>query len=300
MTRLAPRPLTGLTVGVSLSESADAQGRGFTSEQINRTTVQVVAGLLGQGVSIAFGHDWRPDGVMEVVHAFALQVQQPADSAARRRPLITNLIPWPDKPYLREAERELLAGTLRVDRAGLPGDLMPFALQGLNGGTDSRIYRYLRARGLTHLREQLSSLSAGRICLGGTTSRYAGRYPGVVEEAYLELTSGKPLFVSAVAGGASQQIIDAILGKPMPPEFCPASDVIGLYRDPPVGEATEVPQRQVDREQVWQAFREAGVRGLSRLNRLSLEENDELFHTRALERFVELVLTGLARLKGTA
>ena len=72
------RPLRGCAVGLSISESDDSVTRGFPTEQVNRCTVQVVSALFGQGVAVVFGHDWRDDGVMEAVHAFARQMQPAA------------------------------------------------------------------------------------------------------------------------------------------------------------------------------------------------------------------------------
>jgi hypothetical protein len=42
-------------------------------------------------------------------------------------------------------------------------------------------------------------------------------------------------------------------------------------------------------------FAETGVEGLSRMNKLTVEENRELFRSRDLVRVIELILEGLAR-----
>jgi len=50
---------------------------------------------------------------------------------------------------------------------------------------------------------------------GGRTSGAAGRYPGVIEEAFLALRASKPLYLAGILGGATRQVIDAIEGGPM-------------------------------------------------------------------------------------
>src|SRR5579871_5091827 len=181
--------------------------------------------MIGQGTSIAFGHDWREDGVMDAVYGFARQVQppvppQPEEADAPGQPLLLNFLPWPDEPFLPSRDRERLSSTLRVVPAGLPPELRRFDAGARNAGPDSDLYRYLRARGLTFLRHRLNAECHARLCLGGRRGGSAGRFPGVVEEAYLAVQARKPLYVAGLLGGASHQVIDAMEGGKMPADFC--------------------------------------------------------------------------------
>src|SRR5262249_52500545 len=113
----AHRPLSGCMVNLSISESNDSATRGFPSWQVNRVTLQFVAALFGQGASVVFGHDWREDGVMEAGYGFARQAQPPVPLSARStageaQPILHNLLPWPDSPYLPERDMERLSATL--------------------------------------------------------------------------------------------------------------------------------------------------------------------------------------------
>lgn len=298
------RPLAGAVVNLSISESEDSTERGFPAWQVNRVTLQVVAALFGQGVGVIFGHDWREDGVMEAVHGFARQMQSPvpisADEAdAIGQPLLRNLLPWPDDPSLPQEDLERLVSTLRVERAGLPDELVPLEEQARRGGAESPLYRYVRARGLTNLRHRLGAVAHARLCLGGRTSGAAGRYPGVIEEAFLALHTRKPLYLAGFLGGATHQVIEAIQGRAMADGFCPSTHVNELYLVPPVVERDPGTRgdRLVDRRAIWEAFRSAGLAALAESNALSADENEELFTTPALDRVIQVVLTGLARLQ---
>ena len=296
------RPLVGCTLGLSISESEDSANRGFPVWQVNRVTLQVVEALFSQGVSVIFGHDWRDDGIMEAVHGFALQMQSPvplplAEAEATGQPLLRNLLPWPDKPHLSEGEIARLASTLRLATAGLPAELTPQESAALSAGTGSPLHNYVRARGLTHLRHQLDSLSDARLCLGGRSHGSAGRYPGVIEEALLAIQSHKPLFLAGLLGGATKQVIDAIEQKEISDSFCQPTQVNDLYNVPPFVEidpATE-PDRIIDRNAVWAVFTQTGVSKLATVNRLTEDENKELFHTTVIDRVIQLVLTALSR-----
>jgi len=52
------------------------------------------------------------------------------------------------------------------------------------------------------MREQLLVRTQARIMLGGRTTGYKGKYPGLVEEALLTLQAGKPLYLMGGFGGA--------------------------------------------------------------------------------------------------
>jgi len=298
------RPLSGIVVNLSVSESDDSAKRGFPLWQVNRITLQFVAALFGQGASVVFGHDWREDGVMEAVHGFALQIQPPmplsrAAAEAEQQPILRNLLPWPDVPRLSELEQEQLSATLRVESAGLPNDLREFDAAARTAGPGSPLYSYLRARALTFLRHTLNTVCHVRICVGGRRSGSQGRYPGVIEEALLAVQGAKPLYVASVLGGASEQVVEAVEGKEMPIDFCAASLVEPLYQHPPVNETDPISRadRVIDRLAVWREFAQTGKQNIAARNGLTVEENDELLRTPVIERAIELVLIGLSRIR---
>jgi hypothetical protein len=298
------RPLTGCTVGLSISESEDSTNRGFPDWQVNRVTLQVVAALFGQGIGVVFGHDWRDDGVMEAVHGFAQQMQppvplSPAEVERTGQPLLRNLLPWPDKPKLSREDLERLASTLRIETVGLPDHLQAVQMEALRAGPESPVYRFLRARGLTFLRRRLNQICDTRVCLGGRRSGFVGRYPGIIEEALLALKSGKPLFLGGLLSGATKQVIDAIEGKRMPLDFCAGSRILDLYEQPPIRELDPslAGDSDLDSAAVWREFQEAGPQQIASANMLTMAENEELLHTPVLDRVIHLVLVGLSRLR---
>jgi len=301
------RPLAGCVVSLSISESDDSAKQGFPAWQVNRVTLQLVAALLGQGAGIVFGHDWREDGVMEAVYGFARQMQppiplSPAEADAAGQPLLRNLLPWPDKPRLSEQDLERLASTLRVERVGLPEELRAVEDKALSAGPDSALFRYVRARGLTFLRHRLDKVCHARLCLGGRQSGSAGRYPGVIEEALLALRNNKPLYLTSLFGGATQQVVDAIEGKKMPPDFCPPAAAHEFYKKPQEFDSDPATRadRVIDPSAVWAEFQAAGPKTIAAANRLTVEENEELLHTPVLDRVIQLVLTGLSRLRANS
>jgi hypothetical protein len=193
----------------------------------------------------------------------------------------------------------MLSSTLIVESAGLPRELLPAEREAKGAGPESALYRYVRARGLTFLRHRLDDAAEARLCVGGRRSGFTGRYPGVIEEALLALRGGKPLYLAGLLGGATRDVVDAVEGKEMTDDFCRSTQVVHLYDHPPVREVDRATEddRTVDRVAVWDAFKKVGLGPIASRNKLTLKENEELFHTPVLDRVIQLLLTGLSRLR---
>jgi hypothetical protein len=196
-------------------------------------------------------------------------------------------------------EQEQLRSTLKVESAGLPEELRQFDTEARAAGLNSPLYGYLRARGLTFLRQRLNDVCHARLCVGGRRSGSQGRYPGIIEEALLAVQQNKPLYLASILGGASEQIVDAVEGKNMPGDFCEPTQIERLYQQPPVNETNVATRddRTIDRVAVWREFAEAGKQRIAATNGLTIEENDELLRTPVIERAIELLLTGLSRIR---
>lgn len=288
------RPLSGLVVNISVSESEDSPALGFPRWQVNRITVQIAAALVGQGAAVAFGHDWREDGVMQAIYGYVRQVRGPVSSEAG--PLLWNLLAWPDRSSLSAEILDEISPVLHVENVGLPPGLESAGERALAVDADRRLGRYCRARALTWLRRRLNEVSHARICLGGRTAGFGGRYPGVAEEALLAIEESKPLYLVGLLGGAAQRVIDAMTGKPVP--HLPTDAVLSaMYADPPPEETTgDVRDRRYEPEQLWRLFTDAGRLALQ-VNGLPPDGNDELASTGSIDRAIHLILAGLAKVQ---
>ena len=113
------RPLHGTTLGVSISKSPGLTGRGLDSRDVNKAAFEISRAVLAQGGAVAFGHDWRPGGVMSDVLGFAM-LRERAWRGNETWPRLLNFLPWPDKPSLSEEELERQGGLLAVHRMPAP------------------------------------------------------------------------------------------------------------------------------------------------------------------------------------
>ena len=203
------RPLAGCTVGISISESDEMVRLGFDRSEMNRCVVRLSEALLSTGARLAFGHDWRPGGVMEAVAALAVRYFNVRRDEAGR-PLegkapILNFVAPPDIPFLTE-QREL-SGRPEAPGAALPVNPMVRLLEGIVDARQINAPAHAnRSDALSIMRRELAKLCNLRVCLGGKLTGFAGRMPGVIEEALGTLREGRPVFASGIFGGASRMI----------------------------------------------------------------------------------------------
>lgn len=198
------RPLEQMTVGLSISESSDTREYGYSQDAINRVVIRLSERLLGHGAVVVFGHDWRSDGVMAAVSRLALRYCNITDEKIT----MINLLPWPDRPSISQDTLKELSPTLDVRQPGLPDELKHFTDK--YDELESTEQLWLRARALTHMRRSIAETVDAQVCFGGRTSTSSGRFPGIVEEAFLVSKADKPVFLSGVLGGAAKKIITAI------------------------------------------------------------------------------------------
>lgn len=221
---LDPFPLRGRCIGISISAGDSGIPAGENAETfVNRLSFQTGSHYLSLGASIALGHMWRPDGVMEHLARRASEFRHSfvATGSEGRRALIINRIAWPDAlPKFDREQADQLADIFDAKQV-LPPDV---AIEGLD--LTSRLGQFARIRALTAMRHALVQESDFRICLGGAAGKLLHRLPGVLEEALLTYRLSKPLYLAAAFGGITKALCDVILHRR------PAINVEEAFRTP--------------------------------------------------------------------
>lgn len=185
------RPLRGISIGFSISESEDLADYGLDPGHINTVTVELCRRFIALGAKVVLGHQWRPNGVMESVARFAQNYHGGGESG--EGPIIHNYMAWPDRAALTEAERKQLAPIVQIHE----------------GSDEGRG----RAEALSSMRRLVAANCDARICLAGKTIQHPGFVHGVIEEAALTLARGNPVYMSRMMGGATAVMIDVLEGR---------------------------------------------------------------------------------------
>lgn len=191
------RPLAGLTLGISISESEDLTMHGFTHGDVNLVTVALCRRVIALGAAVNLGHQWRPGGIMEAVAQFARTYQEgPSD------PIINNYLVFPERAGLSEGDRRQLSRVVRIHEGA---EMRP------SDGNENR------SAALTEMRRQLAERSSASIALSGRfrASKVAQSedfVPGLVEEIVLMLMQPrpKPVYLSHMMGGVASLLINIL------------------------------------------------------------------------------------------
>ncbi|MDP2290215.1 MAG: hypothetical protein Q8M22_03450, partial [Actinomycetota bacterium] len=148
------------------------------------------------------------------------------------------------------------------------------------------------ALALTSMREQMAEQCVARVVIGGRLDRYAGRYPGVVEEALLTANRGRALYVVGGFGGAGAAMAAHLTGGDAVPELTQQwhlQHVPTAATLAPLLAPTPYPLRLDD--DLAAALPPGGWAALQ--NGLNSADNERLATTTDVDEVVALVLRGL-------
>jgi hypothetical protein len=292
--------LTGKTISLSISESADLAVLGFDETHLRDTLIGFTRQLLARDATVAYGGDLRAGGFTRGL--FDLVRAHNSSGAPEAYRPVRNYVAWPLHLQVDEdAEAELIK-VGRLYRVPLPGDLVqdPGVAADLFLPPNTRVNRYIWARSLTAMRERMSEQTDARVLMGGKLKGYTGKYPGLLEEAYLVLRASKPLYLLGAFGGCTRAVIELVEGghpKSLTEDFQCKDESYKQLVEEYNSRASAKPElglEQIEYEGVGHAFREAGPAGLH--NGLDAEENRRLFHAVDQDEIIYLVLKGLSNL----
>ena len=310
----AEQSLKGQPIALSMSESTDIERYGLDPLHIEACMLDLSRYLLIKGATLVYGGHLGAESYTQRL----FELVRTHNSLGDVRPFerIVNYRGWP-LPRLTVEELAKLNQVSKTVQLPRPADVDEtlhsdfVCAPKYFPAEKSPEHRFAWARGMTEMRtfqaDRARSGIVARIVLGGThgpTSKvsedgtrkeqwYAGRIPGVLEEVFLSVRAGQPVFLIGAFGGAARLVIDLILGydrieatwdyqKAAP--F--ATETRALYKRCGL-EWTDYPE-------IVSFLREKGIAGINPL--LSQQEHEELFDTVDQGRIIELVLVGLGRI----
>ena len=303
---------TGQIIAVSISESDDIARYGLSDRLFATLADEIHLYLLMAGLKIAYGGALKGDfssGSNFTLRLFDLvSSYSKLAEGVRAKPLVNavfNIAPWP--LYLTYADDEwaLFAGNVAQyasgERPNLPwsdDEIFPGNDEKRNLASDNPIRRYAWPRGLSSMREQMTTVTNARVAIGGKLHGFAGLLPGVIEEAWMSIHKHLPLYVVGAYGGAGRAVCDLLLGVDRP-EFSDdwAKSRIDDFEDScAYYQVHGVPR--ISLPEIAASIRHASSEGIDKAlnNGLGIDENIELMRSSNPQRISSLILTGLSRL----
>jgi SLOG cluster2/Patatin-like phospholipase/TIR domain len=305
---LDPVPqLNGKTVGLSLGNSPDLSPAGMGDEHLNEAAVAFARYLLVCGADLVYGGIPRLDApagtapppnflllLLDLVRAYNRRA-----GGDEPRPRLRSYTP---EAYSHQVDVEFLAKW----KGAIEHETVPSGATPPVAGSDPVAGSVFTAQSLTAMRRRMAEKTDARVFLGGKSFGFAGKYPGLVEEAHVAMTKPQPVYLIGAFGGATRGVIDALVGNDNPvlswteqsrsPEY---TALAGRYGSPDGG----YPADRLGYKALLAFFRGVGVDGLSapdgrNYNGLTADENRRLFVTPHVIEMVYLVLLGLGRVFG--
>ena len=265
-----PEVRSGLTLGLSVSQSEDLSRYGLTETHTEMALADIARAVLVAEGRLVYGGHLEDDGYT------AFLVREIERFGRRDRPF-TGYVPWSVHRRMHtddirdRIEALSVLGRYRfldVDGSEIdPLEGRPSAPQQVDSSTE-------RAA-LTAAREAMANAIDGRIALGGMRDSYKGRMPGVVEETLYAIRDRKPVFIAGGFGGAAA---DMAVALELDPE-----NWLRVDR----GRASHL-------EELLDVARSGGWRPID--NGLTIEENRRLAVTYRASEVASLVVNGLSRL----
>ena len=292
--------LTGKTIALSISESGDLEALGFNLMHLRDALIEFTRQLLARDATIAYGGHLDEGGFTRIL--FDLVRAHNSSGAPKAYRPIHNYQAWPLHLKVDDELEAKLNKVGRLHRLPLPADLAqePGVAAHVFLLPDTRTKRYVWARSLTAMRERINEQSDACVLMGGKVSGYTGKYPGLLEEAYLSLRASKPLFLLGAFGGCTRAVIELVEGgspERLTRDFQTKDEAYMQLVEEYNSRAASKPElglEPIDYEAVGCAFREAGPMGLH--NGLDTVENRRLFYAVDPDEIIHLVLKGLSNL----
>ncbi len=302
--------LSALKVGISLSETVIGPLAKYHNRSIQDLMVSIVRYSLAGGATLVYSGKLNYGQAKGEQEAFnfvrllieLLQTYYKAYSLQPAKPMECFTF-FPLSHTISEDERAALVGLAEFIDVEPPAELeisKEDAEDVLN--RDDFTGKYVRAKSISRMREEMIRAEHARIVLGGKWAGYSGKMPGVLEEVLIALMQNKAVYLIGGFGGVSKGVADALQGE-APEElnldFHEKNDperasFIREFNDFHLTREAE----KVDFGHILQFLNQTGKsgKGFGLNNGLGQEENLALFRSRYDTEIVSLILKGLKKI----
>lgn len=273
----------GLKVAISISGSQDIEEYGVRLYHLRSLIVELARYFLAFDMQLMYGGDIRYDDQFNFAKII-VQLVQSYNQEYTKDAVVKN---YSSYPYYKKIDDALKTDLLDiVDFIEVRPDE-----QYDTTNLDELEQSYITAQTLTKMRKEMTSVMDIKVIAGGKTKNFAGKYPGVLEEAYLALKNEIPIYLIGGFGGVAKKIVDLLHGN-TPKEFSVEyqsknSSFKTLYEY----YKTKGEEDEINYERINSLFVEKGIDGLN--NGLSIDENRKLFESKNIYEIITLIFKGI-------
>ena len=279
--------LSGKTVGISVSESPEANSIGYGEIMFKDFIVEVSRHLLVAGAEMVYGGDLRAQGFTHLFKELSFQYGEYQQNKDRHTKYFTNYFAWPIHLNLTIQQRSQFersrVGIVEIDAPDdYTGDKSIFLRP-----TDNES-NLVWAKSLNKMRNKMESHVNARIILGGKLSGFKGYMAGLLEEFYIAQAMEHPVYIVGGFGGAARLIASMLLGEKTVDDAIDIARQNETYHEFTNYCASKKLSMGYDMLQMATA---KGIDGLH--NGLTPEDNNILFRSTNIIEIISLILKGL-------
>ncbi|MCD9576330.1 hypothetical protein [Flavobacterium soyae] len=282
--------LNGKKIAISVSLNEDLERLGFSEQHLNDISIEIARYVISNEGTAMYGGDLRHGGFTYFFSELSNQYKKINDKIFR----FINYFVFPNTKKLNrdvridfyskqiEIKEVVLSSRIVIDETK---EYMPF---------ENFEDRFIICECFKEMRIQMAKDCDARILVGGKVMNYMGYIPGVIEEALYTLIENKPLYLIGGFGGASEKLIKLIKGETvieLSNSFQYNSDFLLKYKD-----FVHDKYNFSDYVTLNNEFLKFDLEKLSKLNKLSIEENMILFSSKNIHEILFLIMKGLKSL----
>jgi len=283
------RRLNRFKIGISISESEELSELGLSEIHQQDAMIEFARYLLVQGAHLVYGGDLRNKGYTFLFSELAFQYRSRTEQDKKH---FTNYFSFPihlrlSQSHLSEFKKNRVEVVKVPPAAGLNVD------ESLYIEPTSPENKIIWARSLSRMRQEMDKNTDARVFIGGKLLNYLGKYPGIIEEAFITLTSNKPIYLIGGFGGAAKSIISSLKGETsisLTEKFQSQNTEYAVFKEL---YNQMFNSDKIDYKSLNIFLKGYGLKKLCKNNGLTKEENERLFTTLHIPEMVYLVIKGL-------
>lgn len=283
--------LKGKKIAISVSVNEDLEANGLSLQHINDISIEIARYIISNGGTALYGGDLRNGGFTEYFSELSNQYKVANDRSFR----FVNYFPFPNfRQITQDVQIDFKSKQIKPEILPLPIGLKKIDINKTYMPFKNSEDRYIYCECFKEMRIKMAKDCSARVIVGGKTTNYLGYIPGVLEEALYTLLENKPIYLVGGFGGISTKLIKLIKGedvKEISNDFQYSTKFLNNFK-----EYIKDKYKYSDYDVLKNEFLNFNVERLSKLNKLSIEENEILFSSKNIHEIVYLIMKGLRRL----
>lgn len=281
--------LHGKRIAISVSESEELEQLGLSDQHLKDISIEIARYLIVNGAKMLYGGDLRIGGFTELFLELSYQYKHLKDKQSR----FVNYFPFPNSNSISTNDlANFFKKQVEAIIIDIPKHLGDIDTKRKYDPFKSVEDRFIFAECFTDMRMRMANESDARIVLGGKQKNFIGYFPGIVEETFHSLNSGKAVYLLGGFGGAAKSIVENILGKKsekLTNEFQFDTEFLKNFRE----YASDKSKVKLDYDFLFDFFKRHNIETISKQNGLNVDENIILFESTNIHELVFLIVKGL-------